>query len=384
MNKGHHPVRICFAATVPDVLFSFMKNHIRAAAQEMDVTLVCGATQRQELLQSMPAAQVPLHIERKISPWKDAKLLVQLFFLFRRQKFDLVHSIMPKTGMVAMAAAWMARVPCRVHTFTGQVWANKRGFKRMFLKFLDRLIVMFATHIIVDSPSQREFLEKEAVLKAGKAVVFGHGSICGVDTEVFHPNVALRSSVRRELGVTDGQVVLLYLGRLNRDKGILDLAHAFKALVAAGVDAVLVLVGSEEDVPFSQVEEICGDASTRLRRADFTSTPEKYMVAADIFCLPSYREGFGQAVIEAAACGVPAVASRIYGVTDAVEDGSTGLLFPAGDIAALQSSLSRLCVDEVLRKRFGTAAQKRALTLFNSRDVTDSQMIFYRSILARG
>jgi glycosyltransferase involved in cell wall biosynthesis len=289
---------------------------------------------------------------------------------------------MPKTGLLAMLAGWLTGVPHRIHTFTGQVWANKSGWKRKALKIFDRLIVLFATHILVDSPSQRDFLVSEGVLPLGKAIVIGNGSICGVDEVRFHTNLHLRNAVREELDIGFDKTVILFLGRLNRDKGILDLAAAFAELASKRVDVVLILVGAEEDVPFTRVQDICGPYRDQLRRVSFTTNPERYMTAADIFCLPSYREGFGQVIIEAAACNVPTVASRIYGITDAVEDGKTGLLFPAGDVAGLTQSLLRLIDDQHLRQELGNAARIRALALFPSYKITEGMLAFYSELLA--
>jgi glycosyltransferase involved in cell wall biosynthesis len=142
-------------------------------------------------------------------------------------------------------------------------------------------------------------------------------------------------------------------------------------------------VGAEEDVTFMRMQEICGVGRDQLRRVGFTPNPERYMAMADIFCLPSYREGFGQVIIEAAASGVPTVASRIYGITDAVEDGLTGLLFPAGDIAELTKALLALIEDQALRQKMGLAARLRALELFASENITRELVNLYEEIMAR-
>lgn len=373
--------KLCFVATIPAVVHSFMKGHIRAAAEKWPVKIIThpdGA----ELLGDLNAQFIPLAIQRKVSPWRDLLVLVQLTILFRRERFDLVHSIMPKTGLLAMLAGMLAGVPNRMHTFTGQVWANKTGWKRGALKTFDKLIVAFATHVLVDSPSQRDFLMSEGVLKPGKGIVIGHGSICGVDAHQFHPDAQVSGAVRAELGISPEQTVILFLGRLNRDKGMLDLAAAFADIASRRSDVVLVLVGAEEDVPFTRVQEICGAYRDRLRRVSFTPDPQRYMAAADIFCLPSYREGFGQVIIEAAASGVPTVASRIYGITDAVEDGKTGLLFPAGDVAALTQKLSMLIEDSALRQNMGEAARVRALELFASEKITRELVDLYERVMA--
>lgn len=374
--------KICFVATVPAVINSFMGAHIKACVNKWSVYIICSGDGA-EILSNLDSQFLPLAIERKISLWRDFLGMIQLVILFRSQRFDVVHSIMPKAGLLSMLAGWLAGVPNRIHTFTGQVWANKQGWGRGLLKVFDKLIVLFATQILVDSPSQRDFLVSEGILPRGKGIVIGNGSICGVDQQQFHPDFRLKHTVREELGINSGHTVVLFLGRLNRDKGIFDLATAFSDIALIRDDVILLLVGAEEDVSFAQIQEICALASHQLRRIGFTTNPERYMAAADIFCLPSYREGFGQVIIEAAASGVPAVASRIYGITDAVEDGKTGLLFPARDITALTQALLKLIEDQVLRQEMGEAARMRAVELFSSEKSTEELLHLYEKLMAR-
>jgi len=322
-----------------------------------------------------------LPIERKPSPWKDALILFQLIKLFRREQFDIVHSHMPKTGLLGMLAAWLVGVPIRINTYHGEVWATRRGWRRTALKLLDQLVGSLATDVLVVSTSQRDFLINEGVLPPGKARVIGAGSICGVDPLRFHLDQKVSRAMRDTLGIAQDAKVILFVGRLNRDKGMLDLADAFGTIAQHHPDVVLLLVGAEEDVPFSSIQEICHAGRDRLRYVSFAATPERYMMAADVFCLPSYREGFGMTIIEAAACGVPAVASRIYGITDAVEEGKTGLLFPAGDVAALTQALLKLIVDRNLRQQMGEAARVRALELFPSQKITGEMLALYGKLL---
>jgi glycosyltransferase involved in cell wall biosynthesis len=383
--------KICFVATIPAVVHTFLRGHIRAAAEKYQVTVVCNnadAHLLDDLFNGLPDSAkhrlILLPIERKPSLWRDFLALCRMIALFRREGFDLVHSIMPKTGLLGMLAAWIAGAPNRVHSFTGQVWATRQGWRRYVLKMLDRLIVLLATQILADSPSQRGFLVEERVLSPDQGLVIGHGSICGVDGGRFKPDARQRDAVRTELGLTPEQTLILFLGRLNRDKGMLDLAVAFAGLAAQRPDAALLLVGAEEDVSFSAIVDICSAQCDRLRYLRFTAQPERYMAAADIFCLPSYREGFGQVIIEAAACGVPTIASRIYGVTDAVDDGRTGLLFPAGNVAELTRALLKLTDDRQLRLMLGESARMRALALFSSDTVSGAMLAFYDRLLAAG
>jgi len=372
--------KICYVATIPAVVHSFLRNHIRAASKNYDVTIICNHVDAY-LLDDLPARIIILPIERKISPWRDLLVLIDLISIFRRERFDLVHSIMPKTGLLSMLAALIVRVPNRIHIFTGQVWATSQGWGRKFLKMFDKLIVLSATHVLADSPSQRDFLVSEKVVSNNQCIVIADGSICGVDTVRFKPDDYIRKCLRTELNIIPEDILILYLGRLNRDKGILDLTNAFINILLVYPNAVLLLVGSEEDVTFLQVQAICGKHNDRLRRVSFTTHPEHYMYAADIFCLPSYREGFGQVIVEAGACGVPSVASRIYGVTDSVSDGETGMLFKAGDIDELTKALLTLIKDSSLRLKLGEAARLRVLEKFQSQKITDEMMLFYRKLL---
>ncbi len=129
--------------------------------------------------------------------------------------------------------------------------------------------------------------------------------------------------------------------------------------------------------------EICNLAAERVFHIGYTEQPERFMAAADIFCLPSYREGFGMVVIEAAASGVPAVASRIYGLTDAVVDGVTGLLHPPADPGAIAAVLERLILDPEARQKMGFAARQRAVESFSNHELSTGLMAFYGTILPK-
>ena len=138
--------KICIVATVPFALIMFMKPHIAMLAEQYNVTLVTnGDEQDLASLLNTNVRFVKINLARKISLWRDLISLVQMYRFFRKERFDVVHSLMPKTALLAMLAALIAGVPNRIHTFTGQVWANKEGAVRWGLKIIDRLVSIFAT-----------------------------------------------------------------------------------------------------------------------------------------------------------------------------------------------------------------------------------------------
>jgi glycosyltransferase involved in cell wall biosynthesis len=356
--------RICVVVSSPMTLRTLIAPHVTALQERYAVTAVAHLGAGEPRPVGPGADFVSLRIERRIAPLRDLAALVLLARLFRRSRFAAVQSVTPKAGLLAMLAGVLARVPVRVHIFTGQVWATRRGPARWFLRQMDRVIAACATHVLVDSPSQREFLLGEGVVTAGRSRVLGKGSIAGVDAARFKPDPDARGRLRAQFGCREDDVVFLYLGRLNRDKGVLDLAAAFSRVAADGDKTRLLVVGPDEGDLQPAMRAALGAAAPRASFVDYTDRPEHYMTAADVFCLPSYREGFGSVIIEAGACGVPAIGSRIYGVTDAIEDGASGLLFEPGSVAALADCMSRLARDPALRLGMGERARAKALRDF--------------------
>ena len=362
-------------------LRAFLAPHIAAMREHYTVTVVANFSDGESQTAGRGVDFVSIPIERRIAPWRDLVVVVSLARLFRESRFASIQSVTPKAGLLAMLAGFVARVPVRIHIFTGQVWVTRRGAARWFLKLMDQVIASCATHVLVDSPSQRDFLIAEGVVSADRSRVLAKGSISGVDAARFKPDPQARRALRVQLGYREDSVVFLFLGRLNRDKGVLDLAAAFARLAAADDRVRLLFVGPDEDGMRGAIQHALGAASTRAGFAGDTDRPERYLAAADVLCLPSYREGFGTTVIEAGACGVPAVGSRIYGVTDAIEDGVTGLLFEAGNVGELAERMSRLASDPALRQGMGERARAKALRDFPASAVTAELVGLYAAAI---
>ena len=361
---------------------AFMLPHIRQWLRFWPVEVMANTSNTRLLMDcgvDMPVVQVP--IGREIVPWADLRALWVLFWRFRRSGLAVLHTITPKAGLLGMLAAWLARVPVRIHSFTGQVWVTRRGPMRWLLKTADKCIAAMATDLLVDSPSQRAFLIAQGVLTEANSCVLGAGSICGVDTQRFEPKSKVRQEVRAELGSEAGAMVCLYLGRLNRDKGVLDLAAAFAQVAGKHPKAELWVVGPDEGDMIVEMQTVLGVCSQQIRRVGYTNEPERFMQAADLFCLPSYREGFGSSVIEAAACGVPALASRIYGLTDAVAEGTTGWMHEPGNSTDIAQKLDELLSNPDALRDKGLAARAHAMAVFEQSLVTRAMLEFYKAKL---
>lgn len=380
--KKNKQLNLLFVSSDPMSIVSFFLPHLRALSYFGKIHVLANTSESNLLINrglDTPIQNVP--IKRPINFFYDLLALWILYFKFVKLRPNVVHTITPKAGLLGMFAAWLARVPVRVHIFTGQVWVTKQGPMRWLIKTADKCTALMSTNILVDSPSQRIFLIEQGVLTAERSRVLGAGSVCGVDKSRFYPNDLVRQAVRSKLGTSSNALVCLYLGRLNKDKGVLDLACAFAEVAQIHPQAELWVVGPDEGNCFQEMEKLLGRVLPQIRRVGFTNEPERYMQAADLFCLPSYREGFGSSVIEAAACGVPALVSRIYGLSDAVIDGQTGWMHEAGNVKEIAGHLNNLLTDSSELVYKGKEALRRTENFFEEKSLTNEMLEFYREML---
>jgi glycosyltransferase involved in cell wall biosynthesis len=356
----------------------FLYHQIRALSKVYNVTLVVNLQDQKDLYNYLPKSvevlDVPIH--REISIYYDLKALVILTYVFYKAEFSLVHSFSPKAGLLTMLASWMIGSPKRLHTFTGQVWLTKNGLMKILLRLSDRLIDALATNVLIDSPSQKKFLLDNHVVKSDNSIVLGKGSISGVDLDRFKPNLTMREEIRCKFGLTNTVVLILFVGRLKRDKGVLDLIKAFSNVRRNLDNTALLIVGPDEDGLESEIK--CKEG---VYLAPFTEFPEHYMAASDVFCLPSYREGFGSVVIEAAACGVPSIGSNIYGLRDAIIDGETGILVHPKSVREIEKAIYKLVKGNKLRYKMGKAARTYVKENFSNDSVTKQLLALYKDLL---
>lgn len=375
--------RICVVTTTPLIIHFFFTKHLHELAKYFDVTLVMNKELDSyvgDIGLSISVVNIP--IERKIYILNDLRALFKIIKIMRKERFDIVVSISPKAGLLAMSGALIARTAKRVHIFQGEIWTVKRFFSRFILKALDKLTALFATDILAVSESEKQFLIKEKVTRLKKIQVLGNGTICGVDVDRFRPNSLMRKQIRSELGISETASVCIFVGRLTKDKGILDLVAAYACIAKEEVNLWLLVVGpDEESIIESALDLLNPTLRARTRLIGFTRHPENYMAASDFLCLPSYREGFGMTVLEAASTQIPSIGSRIYGITDAIVENQTGILFEPGDVSGLSQAMSQLLSNPEYTKLMGCRARHRVSRDFASESVVERYVLFLRQLL---
>ncbi len=327
-----------------------------------------------------------VEIPRSLHLWKDFVALIKLIKIFHKHKFDIVHSTTPKAGLLSAIAAFFTRTPVRLHTWTGQPWVTLKGPIRWVSRLADKLIGTLNTRCYADSKSQRRFLVNEQIIASKKISVIGHGSLAGVDLSRFDPkqwSVATKHQLKQDLSINSNSKVLIFVGRITRDKGIFELLSAFRELLHLGYDVDLLLVGP--------LDQDCGGMGTitiddikqspRIHYVGYTECPERYLSISDILCLLSYREGFNTVVIQAAAMGIPTIGTHIYGLVDPVVNGETGILVPPHDDPSLLQALKQLLNNPDLTYRMGRAARQRCVRQFDANIINKKVAEEYLRIL---
>jgi glycosyltransferase involved in cell wall biosynthesis len=308
------------------------------------------------------------HATRAFALGHDAAAPAELYRLFRRLRPDIVHTHNPKPGVYGRMAARAARVPLVVNTQHGlYAQPTDRRSRRLPVYAMERLAAACSDVELVQNPEDLETLARLGVPRQ-KLRLLGNG----VDLDRFRPpSAGLRETVRAELGVRDGQVVVGAVGRLVWEKGYAELFAAARRLLARRPDLVVVVAGpfdADKGDPLTSADVAAAEADG-VRFLGHRHDPERLYGAFDIYVLASHREGFPRSAMEAAATAIPIVATDVRGCREVVDDGRTGLLVPARDAAALEDAIGRLADDGGARRRFGEAAAAKARDEFDQRRV---------------
>ena len=369
-------MKIARISTVPFFIVTQLKGQIEYLSKlGNDVTVI--SSNVSEVSQDSFLSDVTyldVEIDRRPAPLNDFVALIKLILLYRKHRFDIVHSTTPKAGLLSAIAAKIAGVPISLHTFTGQPWVTMTGFLRLISRSSDKLIGKLNTHCYADSPSQAEFLIHQQVISSNKISVIGSGSLAGVDMSRFDQkrfSVNEREVLRREIINDKDTIVLTFIGRITSDKGVFELLKAFQLLRENDYSVELVLVGPLDAGKDKKSIKLCSlvQQSQNVHWINYTDKPENYLSFTNILCLPSYREGFGTVVIEAASMGIPTVGTNITGLSDAIVDNVTGLLIPVADTDALFVALKKLLDSKDLSERMGLNAMKRCKDKFDSEKI---------------
>ena len=382
-------VKIIRATTIPASLKAFCSGLPGELREELGAEVVAVSSPEKALVEygsTEGVRTVGVPMERHISPLRDLRSLWGMIRVFRKERPDMVHSMTPKAGLISMMAAWVCRVPVRIHTFTGLVFPTSTGLKQKILMFTDGLTCACATHVIPEGEGVKADLTNYGITRKPLRVL-GHGNVKGIDLDRFDPTreevreEALR--IRKELGLSPDDFVFVFIGRLVGDKGINELVEAFGRLQKEHPEVRLILVGPEE----AELDPLKGETMAEIGSNDAISAVGRqsdvrpWYAVADAFVFPSYREGFPNCVIEAGAMGLPSIVTDINGSREIILDGENGVVIPSKDSGALYDAMRDFVEDDDRRGRMAAKARELVASRFEQSYVRQCLKDFYRIVL---
>ena len=283
--------------------------------------------------------------------------------LCQKEKFDMVVYATPNGALYGSIGSKAAKVPCRVLAQWGMRYVGFDGWKRTLVRNLEKIACINATDIRNVSEKNREIAIKDGMYKPEKCKVLGKGGTIGVDLERYKIDEipAMRKSMRQKLGIPEDALTYGFVGRICRDKGVGELISAFELVQNENPDVYLMLIGGMDDNPMLP-DELLKNAKDNPHIIFCGSVPNlivsEYLAAADVLVHPTYREGFGMVLQEAAAMFLPTITTNIPGASEAIENGKTGLLAEKQDVETLKNAMITM-FDVNIRRTFGENGRKR-------------------------
>ena len=375
--------KILRACTVPQSI-GFVVGMIPDLTKEYEVGVLSSPGEEWAMLDKYGDAVKRLEVpmERHISPLRDLRSLWRLVRVFRRERPDMVHSMTPKAGLLCMLAAWITRVPVRVHMFTGLVFPTATGLKRRILMATDRLTCACATHVLPEGEGVKLDLLDNGITRK-PITVLGYGNCRGIDLDRFDPTL---SEVQAEAAKLRKPEVFTFIaiGRLVGDKGINELVAAFSRLNRELPATRLILVGPQEKEldPLSSATLSEIESNPAIEAVGNQADVRPWLIAADCHVLASYREGFPNVVIEAGAMGLPQIVTDINGANEIIVEGKNGTIVPPRDSDALYQAMKRMINDPDWRPQLDANARQMIASRYEQGYVRRCLYDFYKEILS--
>lgn len=379
--------RLVHIATVPESLAFLRGQASFMRGRGIETTVITSPGEALDAFAvSEDVASYAVRMPRAITPGADTVALASLVAILRRIRPDIVHSHTPKGGLLGTTAAFLARVPSRIYHMRGLRFAALPvGGRRQLLTMAERTSCALATRVLCVSHSLRDVAIAERLCAPSKIQALGRGSGQGVDAlGRFEPDtlpVERRSQVRAEHGIPDDARVLGFVGRIVRDKGISELVAAWRGLRDVYPDLHMLIVGPfEEEDPIDPADRTLLETDCRVHLTGFRRDTERFYGGMDVLALPTYREGFPNVPLEAAAMRLPVVATQIPGCVDAVVDGFTGTLVSARDAVALRDAIALYLANPDLARAHGDAGRVRVLAEFRRETIWEGIATTYDGI----
>lgn len=360
----------------------FFEGQIEHLKKEFNISLVSSpGPQLDEKADSNGVHRYPILMKREIALFQDLKSLINLIILFKKERPAIIHGNTPKASFLSMIAAWITNVPTRIYYCHGLRYQGETGTKRKILMMMERISCYFSTHTIAVSKGVQETLLTDKITSKIPKVIW-NGSINGINLDHFDPNNSTLKDLRSLHNIKQEDFVFGFIGRIVGDKGINELVEVFVKINVNHPGTKLLLVGHfEEDLdPVSKSTRYQIEHHPNIIYAGSQKDVRPFYKMMDVFVFPSYREGFGLSVMEAAAMEKPAISFDIIGVNEIIENGKSGFLIPLKDIYALQEKMELLLLAPTITREMSHSSRKIVAKKYDQNILWQKTIEYYKDI----
>jgi glycosyltransferase involved in cell wall biosynthesis len=382
MSSKTNKEKFLIVTTIPASLY-FFKGQVGILKSEFDIEVASGPGHGLEdfcEIESVKGHRIP-KMKREISLFFDILSLINLIKLIKKIKPKVVHGNTPKGSFLSMIAAKITKTPVRIYCVHGLRYQGAKGMKRKLLMFLEKISCSLATHVFSVSFGVLKIMKEDGIYKKEGHIIW-NGSVNGIDIKHFSPDAVDEIELKKQLNLSDDNLVFGFVGRMVKDKGVNELVESFIKINKLHPHTRLLLVGRFE----------AADAVTDFTKKEIVTHQNiiycgqqkdirPYLKLMDIFTFPSYREGFGVSLMEAAAMNLPAISSNITGCNEIIKDGFNGKLISSKSIKELYEMMIFFIENPIEFKKISKVSRQYVIDRYEQKKLWNKALEKYKSVV---
>lgn len=378
MVKDSKKKKFFIITTIPLSLI-FFTGQVQVLKKEFDVEVVSGSGEKLDSFsKNEKVKSYVVEMKREISFINDLKSLLQLVFLFLREKPEIIHGSTPKAGLLSMISGWITRVPTRIYYIHGLRYQGATGIKKKILIIMEKLSCFFATDVFSVSKGVKEVLGTDQITMK-KINIIGNGSVNGIDIDYFSVKNTDIIDIHDNYNIGKDNFVFGFVGRIVKDKGINELVNSFLEINKKYGNTKLLLVGNYEELlsPIDKDVKMEIENNQNIITVGFKHDIRPFLKIMDIFVFPSYREGFGVSLMEASAMDIPLISTDIIGCNEIIQDGYNGVLVAPKSTIKLKETMEMLLVDKKKLEYISSVTRKFVIDKYEQKELWEKTLEAY-------
>ena len=371
--------------TTVDMTFEYiLKEQPKFLSKHFSVLIgSSGRKSLKKIAQKEKVQFINIPMVRNINPFFDIFSIIKLIICLIKEKPDIIHSFTPKAGLICAISGKLVGVPKRLHTFTGLIFPYKKLFFQLLLSKIDSLICYLITDVIAEGKGVKKQLLDFNITKK-QIHIIGNGNIAGVDTQYFSPKKNIQNNIihdiKNKFSIIEKSFTFIFVGRLNKDKGLIELVKAFSKIKIKKIN--LILLGKFETNKFKlELKKLIKESDNKIWLENWKDDIRPYLFIADCFMLPSYREGFPNVLLQAGAMMLPSIVTNVPGSNEIIKNKYNGWICSPKSSSELYKKMNMvILLSQTQLDKIGNQARKNIEEKYEKNNYQNLLIKFYKQL----